>query len=400
LKLLITYKYTILASLILIAGLLRAQQPDEQNLQMLSRERENTEAEIRNIGKQIKTIERDQEKGIKSLSLLQKKIDSRRQLISNINRQISLLEKQLSGKREAIEILQADLNEVKRSYREMLTQYHNIKSQKPNWMMYIMASESVSQAYRRMGYLREILYLLQAQANKITEMTGRLNGEIKDMTSKQRLLDNNIGDKNREVETLQIEERESKNVLTDLKRKEGSLRTRLEERKKDYDRLNTQMRAYMREELNRSASAGLSDAALLTSKDFEVAKGFIPWPVVGTIIAGFGTGSKHAMYKNIKLPNQGVEIQTSPEAEVYAVFAGKVSKVFSIMGMGQSILVQHGTYYTLYSRLASTGVNAGDEIKARQRIGTVMNSEEGSTLHFEIYKDFEAQNPENWLLRY
>ena len=263
-----------------------------------------------------------------------------------------------------------------------------------------MASESVSQAYRRMRYLREILYLLQEQANKITEMTNRLNGEIKDMTSKQRLLDNNIGDKNREVETLQSEERESKNVLTDLKQKEGSLRTRLEERKKDYDRLNAQMRAYMREELNRSATAGLTDAALLASKDFEVAKGFIPWPVVGTITAGFGTGSKHSMYKNIQLPNRGVEIQTSPEAEVYAVFAGKVSKVFTIMGMGQSILVQHGTYYTLYSRLATSIVNAGDEVKARQRLGTVMNSEEGSTLHFEIYKDFEAQNPENWLLKY
>ncbi|MDR2562968.1 MAG: peptidoglycan DD-metalloendopeptidase family protein [Prevotellaceae bacterium] len=393
-------KYSTLTFLILISGLLRAQEPEGHNLQMLNQERKRTEEDIKNIDTQIKSIERDQKQGIQNISLLQRKIDSRKQLISTINRNISALQKKLLEKKEAIERLQADLDEVKRSCKELLTQYHSMQSRQTTWIMYIMASESVAQAYRRMRYLREIFYLLKEQADKITEMTDKLNGEIKTMSTTERELNSNIDDKNREMETLKTEERESKNVLSQLKRQEGNLRSKLDERKKEYDRLNSQMRIYMREELDRNAKTGHSDVDLLATKDFETAKGLIPWPAVGTIVAGFGTGSKHALYKNIKMPNAGIDLQTSPDAEVYAVFAGTVSKVFSITGMGQCILIRHGIYYTLYSRLASVNVKLGDEVKPRQRIGIVMNSGEGYSLHFEIYKYTEAQNPENWLLKY
>ena len=270
---------------------------DNHNLQLLNKERERTEEDIKNIDNQIKSIERDQKQGIQNISLLQKKIDSRKQLISNINRNISVLQKQLSEKKEAIERLQADLDEVKRSCKELLTQYHSMQSRQTTWIMYIMASENVSQAYRRMRYLREVFYLLKEQADKITEMTGKLNEEIKAMSRTEHALNSNISDKNREMETLRSEEQESRNVLSELKLIEGSLRSKLDERKKEYDRLNNQMRIYMREELDRNAKTGPSDIDLLATKDFETAKGAIPWPAVGTIVAGFGTGSKHALYK-------------------------------------------------------------------------------------------------------
>lgn len=379
---------------------LKAQQLDEQSLHLLDKKRYQVEEDIQNINNLLKTVEGKQKSGIQTLTLIKKKIDSRKQVLSTIDKQIITLQNQLSNKQEAIEILQADLVELRRSYTELLTQYYSYRN-KTNWLMYIMASESVSQGYKRMKYLREILMLLQAQATKITDMTNQLNVEINNMSLKQKLLDDNLDDKKKEVGNLLSEEQESRNVLSSLKKQESELRAQLNERKKEYDRLDSEMKVFMREELNKNATIGISDEMLMAAKDFEQVKGMLPWPAMGIIVANFGSDNVHPVYKSLKMPNNnGIDIQTQTNAEVYSIFTGTVSKIFPMQGMGNCILIQHGSYYTLYARLATCDVKVGDQVKARQRIGTVLTIPEGSILHFQLWKRTEVQNPEKWLIKY
>lgn len=153
-----------------------------------------------------------------------------------------------------------------------------------------------------------------------------------------------------------------------------------------------------------SYSLSLTPEVAELSNNFESNRGKLPWPVEkGFIAERFGI-NKHPVY-NIETENSGIEIQTAPNAGARAVFSGTVKTIFNVPGMGQCILVDHGRFFTVYSRLASVSVQKGQTIAMKQNIGSVMANENGEYLmHFELWKvnandKSSAQNPEAWIAR-
>ena len=67
--------------------------------------------------------------------------------------------------------------------------------------------------------------------------------------------------------------------------------------------------------------------------------------------------------------------------------------------MEKIILVKHGEYFTVYAKLENIQVKIGQEINAREILGTVFTfeSEQKTEIHFEIFKGKKALNPEAWL---
>ena len=371
---------------------------EEQSLQMLNKDRERAAEEISKINDLLKSVDEKHQSGLYSLSLIEQKMNSRKSALNTIDKQIITLRKQIDEKRAAVEQLQYELQEVKSSYKDLIRRYYSMQSQKNTWMMYIMASESVSQAYRRMKFVREILEILQSQAAKITEMTDRLNNEINEMSNKQVLLSSNISDKQKEMEILKMEERQSKTVASELSRKKSTLEKQLADRQKEYNVMSGQMREFMREELKENRESGISDEMLASAKKFEQMQGFLPLPAIGVIVSHYGENKTKSVYQNIQLhTNPGIDILTAEKAEAYSVFKGTVKQIFP-SPRGKAVIVQHGSYYTLYANLTSLSVKVGDDVMARQKLGTVVTADDGSILHFEIWKGSTQQNPEEWIL--
>ncbi len=153
-----------------------------------------------------------------------------------------------------------------------------------------------------------------------------------------------------------------------------------------------------------SYSLSLTPEATALSNDFESNRGKLPWPVEkGFIAEKFGV-NQHPVYQ-IKTENSGIEIQTAPNAPARAIFNGVVKNVFYVPGMGQCVLVDHGRFFTVYSRLGSVQVNKGQTVAMKQTIGNVVANENGEYLmHFELWKvgandKSAAQNPEIWIAR-
>ena len=78
-----------------------------------------------------------------------------------------------------------------------------------------------------------------------------------------------------------------------------------------------------------------------------------------------------------------------------------ISRIFFIKGKGKAVLVNHGNYFTVYSGLQDVIVKSGDQVIAKQKIGTIITSEttKETQLHFEIWKGKETQNPVKWLYK-
>jgi septal ring factor EnvC (AmiA/AmiB activator) len=370
----------------------------DRNFTMISKEREKNAEEISNINRMIESLDEKQKNGMYELQAIQKRMNLRESELYTIDRQIGSLRKQLEEKREAVDHLQNHLEELRKSYKDLVNRYYSMQYQKNTFVMYIMASESVSQAYNRMKYVREILLLLQIRAEKITKMTDRLNDEINDISKKESLLSSNVSDRQKEIELLKLDARKSQSVYSELMKDKSTLTKRLQEREKHYELQNAKMREFMRNEFQSNQKNGFADEILRSAKDFEVMKGFLPRPAIGVVLAPFGVDKTRSLYETVKLKsNTGIDIHTAEKAEVYSIFKGRVKAVMNLQGM-LNVIIQHGLYYSVYSSLESAFVKTGDEVAARQKIGIVKNSKDGYILHFELWKNTEILDPEKWIL--
>ena len=89
---------------------------------------------------------------------------------------------------------------------------------------------------------------------------------------------------------------------------------------------------------------------------------------------------------------------TAAGASVYAVFNGQVSNVFMLLNT-YVVMIRHGEYFSIYSKLKSVSVSAGQKVSTRQVIGTVANdpSEGISEMQFQIWKGKSPVDPAGWV---
>lgn len=118
-------------------------------------------------------------------------------------------------------------------------------------------------------------------------------------------------------------------------------------------------------------------------------KGYI-WPIKGRVISYFGS-------KKGFIANKGIDIEAEYGQAVLAACSGKV--VFcdeNVKGLGKVIIIDHGgNYSTLYANNSSNLVKCGDYVKQSQPIARAGNTGRAKrpTLHFQIRKGHEPQNP-------
>ncbi len=114
------------------------------------------------------------------------------------------------------------------------------------------------------------------------------------------------------------------------------------------------------------------------------------WPVKGNVISYFGS-TKFAT------KNKGVDISASFGENIIASRSGKITYCSDFMkGYGKIIIIDHGnSYQTIYAYNSLNLVRVGDYVKQNQVIAKVGKGGRAVTpsLHFEIRKEHEPQNP-------
>jgi murein DD-endopeptidase MepM/ murein hydrolase activator NlpD len=114
------------------------------------------------------------------------------------------------------------------------------------------------------------------------------------------------------------------------------------------------------------------------------------WPVRGTVISPYGD-------KLDRTKNKGMDISAPEGTPVKASKAGKV--VFCdewLKGFGKTVILDHGdSFQTVYAYNSLILVNVGDVVEQNMVIAKVGRGGRAkmSSLHFEIRRDGEPQNP-------
>jgi murein DD-endopeptidase MepM/ murein hydrolase activator NlpD len=100
----------------------------------------------------------------------------------------------------------------------------------------------------------------------------------------------------------------------------------------------------------------------------------------------------------VKISNDGITITTPKNEPVRAVFNGTVVGVYP-SPFGRTVIIVHGNYRTVYSNLESVSVRAGQAVTTRQQIGVVNTHDSKDFVMFQLWRDLQKLNPEQWIAR-
>jgi len=337
------------------------------------------------------------------LRALNKQIEAREELISSINSEIEFLNTEISETEVVIDAMESDLKNLKKEYASMI--YAAYKSRNAyDRLTFLFSSESFNQFIMRIKYLEQYSKARKNQVKLINEMRDRLISEKASLESnisdKRSLLDEQI----KEAKKIESQKRKQASVLADLRQKEQELKDDIEDYKKDIAKLEKLIADLIKAEMKSTAASKTKSTSVnikALSSSFEENRKKLPWPVMsGFISEKFGT-NPHPVLKRVKVPNDGINIQTNQDEEVRAVFNGEVKRVAIIPGeLKYSVIIQHGEYYTVYARLKEVRVKSGQEVKINDVIGVVNTNGSGdSEVHFQIWKNTEKLDPELWLTK-
>lgn len=378
------------------------------SVQSLESKRAQLEKDIALLGRKIDDISKSSAKVLSGLSLVRRKISAREDLIAGYDATLRILD-------DSLRITQREIDRLQRR-QDTLTLYYSrlVKAAYKNrdsrlWYMYILSSENFGQAYNRLGYLRNLSSQMSAQALRLREVQASLDAKKERQAAlrketlqmKQKLV--------QERTKLRSEESESAKMVSKLKKDRKTYEKQLREKNRQKEELNRRIADIIRKESapakgssKGTAAKGSTTSTAVDTKlsgEFAANKGKLPWPVEGTVIESFGK-HRHPVYQNVQLPNNnGVTLVVKRGTQAKAVFDGTVTQIVVLPGYNQCVLVSHGEYFTLYSKLGSVSVKAGDKIKTGQVVGTVDTIGGEDQFHFELWKGSAPQNPENWLRR-
>lgn len=338
-------------------------------------------------------------------------------LLDTYDRQSGLLRKLIHKLRDDEQSLQHDIDETRQSINELSGQVTFLKKQYAQYVTtaythgqaydleLLLASRSLNQLLIRSEYLKRFS---DQRRNDLASMTTHRiefehqNARLQEQLSDQREL---IRDKASEEAKLVLKAKKRKLVLADIRKDKKSYRQEINrklEAAKQLEALIGNLIEQERIKKEREANAKTVKPPERESPGgggtFEAKRGRLRWPVSqGKLVARFGTQQNAVLHTVTQ--NNGIDIAVPAGTTVGAIAAGEVSTIWWLPSFGNLVIINHSNgYRTVYAHLSEISVNEGDRIAEGAALGKSGEALSGPMLHFEIWKDRDKQDPEQWLL--
>jgi septal ring factor EnvC (AmiA/AmiB activator) len=395
----------VLLGFLLIMGTLAWSQKGSTDRKSLEARQKRLKEQIALNQKLLDEARKNKAISLNEINLLNNQIRRRRELLGTIQAEISQLNGQLLANEAAMARLELEIARMKTSYAKMI--YYSYKMRESDdRLLYLLASENLNQAWNRVRFLQR---MASGRKNTYEKLAGtkeemlRTTTELRiQVAEKERLRT----DKSRESQQLTVEKERKGKALTLIQREENKIVADIRKKQREASELENRISQIIKKEIQKTAerktevapaAREASAAEIKLSNTFAANKGKLPWPVErGTISGTFGT-KKHPDF-DVYTENNGIDFLTTTGSEARAVFDGEVSEVIQLPSY-YAVLVKHGDYFTLYSKLQSVGVKKGQKVTLGQHIGLVKTGDHGTEFHFEVWHGRNKQNPQLWLRR-
>lgn len=403
-------------------------QKKSAEVQRLERKRQAIQDEIKRVNSLLTKTANTTKGELKKLGLLQGQIRARQEVLATLNSEIRSTDQQVVKLELEIAELLEKFGKRQEGYVKSLRAMQN-KHSGEDQILFILSAADFQQGLRRARYLQEYASWQKNEANKLKAMRLEIEEQRKALLEVREHKNALLMTQQAEQKKLKQDESNVQTQINRLKGQEKELKQELAKQRKQDAALNRQIEAQIAKEIREAEEArrraeeaarhtgkktetrkattkggyAMTEEELKLSGSFEQNQGRLPAPITGqySIVGHFGE-QQVAGLQYVRVNSSGIDLQGTSGAEARAVFDGVVTRVFTLEGYNNSVIVRHGNYLTVYSNLTSVYVKSGTKVNAGQSIGKVYADPElgGATkLHFQVWKETTKLNPLNWIRR-
>ena len=352
-----------------------------------------TETEMGDLENQVKELQRElkgSEDEIQRLDQEKKKLQGAR---TEQQRLIAIQARAAyqSGRQEYVKLLLNQQNPEK--FSRTLTYYDYLSQARVEQLA------AFNETLRQLANVEEEITShqaqLQAQKAGLDERHAKLAEARKERQQALAKLNRDFASRDQRLKAREQEQAELGRVLKTI---EETLARQAREAEEARKRALAAQKAEQARPGNQQASqqsGPLVSSGAVYGGPFASARGKLPWPGDGRLVARYGTprgGDARTKW-------DGVLIGAAAGSQVRAVHGGRVVFADWLRGAGLLVILDHGNgYLSLYGHNQSLLKNAGDVVKAGDPIATVGSSggQDASALYFAIRQNGRPSDPAQW----
>jgi peptidoglycan hydrolase CwlO-like protein len=326
---------------------------------------EQLERELEEDEKNLKSIKKDKSTAQQRVRNITRQINSRNQLLNRTEREIGSIERSIVKNDSLLSQTQQSYTAEKENYAEMVREaYRNYKQN--NYITYILASESFTDAARRIANIRAIAVLREERLLRMDSLAKSIEEQQASLTERRRTLDDVQRKAEAQRKKLQGDVSSAKKAMSQLSKREQAA---LKEKMASEERLDAAIDALRK--LTKGNSVGASFSRTTSNLNL---------PVVG---------GRVREYKG-----NMAEIIGAKGAAVRSIYEGKVVEVRRNRISGKyDVFVAHGEYITSYANLDNVVVRKDQKIEKNGTLGEVGASVNLTTMNTEYKMVFGIYSP-------
>lgn len=342
-------------------------QSDEEKARIAEQRRivEQLEKELEEDEKRLNSIKKDKSTAQQRVRSITKQINSRNQLLNRTEREIGSIERSIVKNDSLLSQTQQSYTAEKENYAEMVREaYRNYKQN--NYITYILASESFTDAARRIANIRAMAVLREERLHRMDSLAKSIEEQQASLTERRRTLDDVQRKAEAQRKKLQGDVSSAKKAMSQLSKREQAA---LKEKMASEERLDAAIDALRK--LTKGNSVGASFSRTTSNLNL---------PVVG---------GRVREYKG-----NMAEIIGAKGAAVRSIYEGKVVEVRRNRISGKyDVFVAHGEYITSYANLDNVVVRKDQKIEKNGTLGEVGASVNLTTMNTEYKMVFGIYSP-------
>ena len=363
----------------------------DSGVEVQRRELERIRAEIEKYKRKVTEQQRKEASLLEVLSDLDREIDLTRGLLHSLKKEEQRKIREIGKIEQDIGESQSELKRLQQLFARRAGHFYKYGRMKD--VEVLLSSGSLNRALIWWRYQKLLMDNDRRNFQNILEKKSKIENRGAllqlELAEKQKILK----EKQREEANLKSSREDRNRILKEIRQSKQTYQRRLQEYESAAKEIQRLIAA---EEKRRLAS--VKEGVQQVETNFPALKGKMMWPVEGKVVAKFGK-YRHPQLNTIT-ENLGIDIRAEMGAPVRAVGKGRVTAITWQRGRGNIVIVSHyGGYYTVYTHLSEILVGVGEEVEAGQTLGSVGDSGslEGPVLHFQIWKNTQNLDPEEWL---
>jgi len=225
----------------------------------LKKEQQQVRNQIKEQERRLKANERDVNKRLQNLLVINNEIAYKRKTIDTIRHDITRLEDDITLLQAQLKMLEQELAERKQRYLKSM-RYMQSNRHIQSKLMFIFSAKNLSQMYRRLRFVREYAAYQQTQGEAVISMKQQVAETFDELKMSKKQKNDLLYRGEQEKKSLENKQVEQQQMVNSLKKQQKTIQSIIDKQKKRDAELNAQIDRLIAQEIARAKARAEAEA--------------------------------------------------------------------------------------------------------------------------------------------